>query len=169
MEGCTMHSFHRNGEMSRFCLQKSRISAIEDFNSTTICYQAWLSRAALWLDNRHGRCCCSPWWRFSNQRAAVKGRPGSKAGGIMFCGWTALLDVTETLVFDGRNAWFLKAKTWHFDISVERMRSTTVVPIVCSLLFLPQVAQATDHHISECMGNFKIVLKCTEMYWNAVK
>ena len=30
MEGCTMHSFHRNGEMSRFCLQKSRISAIED-------------------------------------------------------------------------------------------------------------------------------------------
>ena len=28
-EGRTTHFFHRNGEMSRFCLQNSRISAIE--------------------------------------------------------------------------------------------------------------------------------------------
>ena len=67
IEGRTTHPFHRNGEMSRFCLQKLHISATEyqlfkfcraallKVRLPLLCHQAWFRKLALWLDNRrHG-------------------------------------------------------------------------------------------------------------------
>ena len=39
----------------------------------------------------------------------------------------------------------------------------TCPPEKVSWVVSPQVAQATDRHIRECIGNFTIVLKCTEL------
>ena len=62
IEGRTTNPFHRNGEMSRFCLQKSRISAIEDqcFKSNRSVHEQMRTPPAL-LPSLNSRALPSDW------------------------------------------------------------------------------------------------------------